>query len=278
MSTNKIYSRIRRHELGLVPNTVPSGWVEPKVDLPVKAGLNTAIMYDAIPANAIPSNAVVCSGYCDANFAFSWIDMVHRFPALSAEQRVVSIGSRFSTIARCIDIEAGNPVSPGAQTAQWIVDMVNHGVYRPAAYASHDAMVEIQNAMVQTSLRRDQFCLNLAEWTYDPVKATARVQEGFDAVQFSDQGGGGAYDISVINLDTYVPPLTPPKPVLSDVAHAELDFNAVDKQWTLTPAKGPAVNWTDMPAGKKASLLVQVEEPGFWSIEPLDWNFVPPKK
>lgn len=195
--------------------------------------MNTLIMYDAIPASAIPSNAQVCSGYCDANYAYSWIDMVRRFPELSAQQRVVSIGTRTSTIARIIDVEPGNPATP-AEAAQWVVDMVHHGVYRPGIYFGANIAAEVEQAMENTPLKRDQFVLNIADWTFSETAALARLNQGYDACQFSDQGGGGSYDISLINADTYVPPLSPPPPpTKSPVLAAKLLNDWKDGNWSV---------------------------------------------
>lgn len=175
-------------------------------------------MFDATSADNIPLAAganpadMAVASYCDGNFANGWIGCVRKYPELSKQQRVVSIASRFSSIARIMDYEPGNRCygDPNG-VAQWVLTMLAHGVQLPGGYADRSDMPALQAAWVKHKVPRDKTVLWLAAPGADP---TPYLNQGFDAVQ---DAFDGKFDVSVCKPGFF--PGAAPKPPAPKPTH-----------------------------------------------------------
>lgn len=177
-------------------------------------------MYDATTASnvtrlaAVQAGTAAAAGYCDANFASVWIEMIHTLPVLSAKQWVCSIGTRAGTICRIFDVEPGNPLTP-AEAAVEVKKMVVKGVYRPGVYTMGSLMPSVRSALKSSGLKRGQYTL----WLADPtgVRPTAQWlrDNDLDAMQYGWSSKGQApagTDVSAVLPDFFPEPKPKPAP------------------------------------------------------------------
>ena len=227
------------------------------------------IMRDAVNGDNPPASSEAVAGYVDGIGQGSWARLLQRFPALARLGRVVSIAVYTTSVARIIDVEAGNPTTPD-EAAAWVVKMIAHGIYRPGVYAPLSLMPEVKAALARTGLRRDQYVLWLADWVGETA-GIAYLRLGYDAVQFQD---AGSVDVSVCLPEFFAPGKPPVKPPAQrrpeGVASASISMDVASGRWEVTPEPGK-VTWADK--SRKASLLVHLDvSDGRWDIKPLPWD------
>jgi hypothetical protein len=116
-------------------------------------------------------------------------------------------GLFFGKVVVTIDQGAsGSPVPPadvrdveaGAWTVGAAVNRAGWTATRPTIYCSASTL----GALEQAGWKGDVW---VADWTYSPPAAPYPVPAGMTcvAVQYTDKGGGGAYDLSVVFDDTW---------------------------------------------------------------------------
>lgn len=193
-------------------------------------------------AKAIAANVAVAS-YADGDFANGWIDCVHRYPVLATLGRVTSIASRFTTVARIIDYEPGNPCYGNPDgVARWVLEMLAKKVFLPGAYADGADMPAIEAAYVRNKVPRDSTALWLAAPGKAPLPLLA---QGFNLVQ---DAFDGRFDVSLAK-PTFYPPLSTPtpappipvKPVVKTAkgkAHMFVTHDLVADTWTVKRLPG----------------------------------------
>jgi hypothetical protein len=164
------------------------------------------ICYDSTNAGSIPSNADACMGYCDADFAGVWHDMVKRFPELAKRERIVSIGTRAGTVCRIYDVEPGNPLS-AIEAAEQVKAMVGKGVYRPGVYCDGSEMPSVRAAL-RLLLSRHEYTLILANPNGARPTAEQLRQQDLDGIQYGWSSKGQApagTDVSAFLPDFFPP-------------------------------------------------------------------------
>ena len=230
-------------------------------------------MFDNIDAASIPANAQACAGYAGGK----WPDfgaMLQRFPNLAKIGRVKSIAINDTETAHILDVETGDATPE--QAPGWVNRMLakpaSVGVYKPAVYANASTMPAVKKALDATGLKRDQYMLWIADWTY-----TAHLPAGYEACQWTDKAGP---DDESLCLDSFFPPLPAPAPTPEPqphgVAHALLSHDLAAGSWSLHSLPG-MVRWQQQP--KWASVEVQLGAggniSGQWRTQPLEWNAPP---
>lgn len=229
-------------------------------------------MYDAVKPqnipldpNKLPADADAVAAYDDGDFAGDWIGCVHRFPELAQQQRVVSIASRLTSIARIMDYEPGNPCygDPDA-VAKWVLAMLLHGVYKPGGYADRSDMPALQAAYVRHNVPRDKTCLWLSAPGVDP---TPYLNEGFEAVQ---DHFDTLFDVSVCKPEFFPPLPVPHAKKPSGHAHALVTHDFATGDWDVHHLPGTGRNEPDY----WASAEIQVQR-GHFRIKRLPANAEP---
>lgn len=175
---------------------------------------DVVIFYDSTNPGAFKqlTDPFALASYCDGGVAPNgWKDTVGMFPALAAQQRVVSIGTRSGTVCRYFDLEPGNPLN-AEQLAANVVAMVHHGVWLPGGYADGSDMPSVRAALKATGLKRSQYGLWLAAPT--GIKPTAQwlIANDLDAVQYgwaSMRQAPAGTDVNAA-LPHFFPPIAPP--------------------------------------------------------------------
>lgn len=176
-------------------------------------------MYDATSAASIPLDPtklntrekaiaakVAVAAYNDRDFRTDFAGAEARFPILAELDRIISIASTFTTKARVIDYERGNPCYGDPDgVAKWVLEMLAENVYMPGGYADRADMPALQAAYVRHKVPRDKSILWLAAPGADP---TPFLNEGFNLVQ---KVFAGQFDVSICE-DNVFPPLVAPKP------------------------------------------------------------------
>lgn len=190
-------------------------------------------------AKAIAANVAVAS-YADGDFANGWIDCVHKYPVLAQLGRVTSIASRFTTTARIIDYEPGNPCYGDPDgVALWVLRMLAKKVFCPGAYADGSDMPAIEAAYIRHKVPR----LETALWLAAPGKAPLPLlAQGFNLVQ---DAFDGQFDVSLAKptfypLSSPTPPAPPKpaKPTAKGKAHMFVTHDLVADTWTVRKLPG----------------------------------------
>jgi hypothetical protein len=239
-------------------------------------------MYDDVTIDLLPGDADAVAGYVDNTYGRVWKEDVERYPHLASQQRVLSIATETTSVARIMDVEAGNPTSPG-EAAAWVKKMHAHGVYRPGVYASESIMSEIVDAMDKVGLARAEYVLWVADYN-GLANGLALLAKGYDACQFTDKADDRSLDESVCRVD-FFPPLKPqpepkpvpkppaPKPVhqADKIAKATVTFDYSKGEWGVLHQGDRLV-----PGGpeRRASALLQMNtQNGEWRVRPLPWDY-----
>jgi hypothetical protein len=227
-------------------------------------------MYDATDAGLIPLDSanmptpgtVAVASYCDADFATGWIDCIHKYPTLAALGWVVSIASRTSTIARVLDIEPGNPATPG-QAPGWVKAMISHGVFLPTIYADESEMPSIMAALEASGLHRSQYGL----WLANPTGKLHTVP-GFEATQSEFDK---AFDVSDC-LPSFLPaiPAEHPSARAHGIANFEGSFNLDTGVMTVKGTPGKVTWGTESMQWEQKVSLGNTD--GRWQASPLPFG------
>jgi hypothetical protein len=248
-------------------------------------------MYDDVTIDLLPGDADAVAGYVDNTYGRVWKEDVERYPHLASQQRVLSIATETTSVARIMDIESGNPTTP-EEGAAWVKKMHAHGVYRPGIYASESVMGEIVAALDRVGLARVDYVLWVADYN-GLANALALLAKGYDACQFTDKADDRSLDESVCKAD-FFPPLrgtkptpkpepkpapkpTPkppaPKPVhpADKIAKAKVTFDYSKGEWDVLH-DGDRI--TPEKTERRASALLQMNtQNGMWRVTPLPWDY-----
>ena len=142
-------------------------------------------MYDSIEVSAIPANAEAVAGYVGGKWP-TYHSLLVKFP----DAKHLSIAVNAEEDAVCLDIEAGD-ANP-SQAPAWVRKQHSRGVKRPVLYASLSAMPEVKQALVADHIKRSEFRLWAAHYTYKP-----HIEPGYDATQWTDKALGRNLDCSL---------------------------------------------------------------------------------
>lgn len=159
-------------------------------------------MFDAVPdgVDTIPGNAQAVAGYVDG-FYVSFPALLHRF---WPHAHCLSIAVHPGEDAACLDVETGD--AGIGDVPGWLDRQISRGQWRPCVYASQDWW---ENQGLLSELER--YGGNIRRWLAAYPGDGAQVKAGYDAHQYSDTGGGGAYDVSVC-LPSFFPAAVEPAP------------------------------------------------------------------
>lgn len=239
------------------------------------------VMYDTIAGNAgkLPLNANFYAGYIDGLYRWTAAEW-DRFPAQSR----VTITVLASPQAMVYDCEPGNGTP--ADAVSYARGRVAQGKV-PTVYCGEGTWwPEIRSLMSQAGLT-GKVNYWVANYTYNPSVA---VPAGAIGIQWSDKGGGGAWDIS--NIADHWPGVdsgSAPAPAPAAPAKVETVENvkvtgtvwqaAAWLNWTdlapvgQTAAKGTRVTYTEakLVGGKWYDRIAQASgQPGAWCL-PDEW-------
>ena len=168
----------------------------------------TITMFDSISPSAIPSLASTShdavAGYVDGRWA-DFAELERRFP----KDHHLSIAVTSADNADCLDIETGDAVA--WQAPGWVRRQHARGVARPVLYANLSTMPSVISALNDAGLSRQSYRLWAAHYTYDLAVANKELEQGYDAVQWTDKAQGRDLDESVCK-DSFFQQVAPPKP------------------------------------------------------------------
>ena len=165
------------------------------------------------PEKAKAANVAVAA-YTDGDLPLDWRGCLAKYPELAKLGRVLSIASRFDTVATFMDYEPHNPCYGNPKgVAEWVLSMLDeHDVLMPGAYADRSDMPAIQAAFVDLKVPRDKTSLWLAAPGVNPQPF---LSAGFDLVQ---DKFAGSFDVTVAKMSVY-PSVDPPKPKPPEPVH-----------------------------------------------------------
>lgn len=116
-------------------------------------------------------------------------------------------------IGDVLDIEKGDAVP--ADAPGWARRRQKAGVKRPVLYASLSDMPAIFQWCAKAGLNRSEYRLWSAHWTYRAHicnPRTCHTSLHFDGTQYTDKGGGGKWDESLLRADFFGPRPSPSVP------------------------------------------------------------------
>jgi hypothetical protein len=193
-------------------------------------------MYDSVTVSSIPAGSDLVGAYVDGRYQ-NYLAAVQRF----GSDRVVPIAVFSSTNNGIVgDCETGD-MTP--QTAvSWVVMRRKAGV-DPTIYCSLSAWPTVQAAFNAAGVAQPHW------WIAAYPGNGANLYPGSIAHQYSDTGGGGAYDVSVVA--DYWPGFDhAPQPGGTVLFPANPDRNTFDATcrflWYSFRTDVPAVSWFDL--------------------------------
>ncbi|MGH9088905.1 MAG: hypothetical protein ACRDYZ_12485, partial [Acidimicrobiales bacterium] len=148
-------------------------------------------MYDSVNVSALPAGGDAYAGYVGGHWP-TYDAVVARFPGIP----VLSIAVNDTEDAEALDIEHGDAVV--AQASAWNARQRARGVTLPVNYTSVANVGSLLAPVPRSSIR-----LWTAHYTGAPHLCSPACFPGMpttaDATQWSDQGGAGTYDVSLLS-------------------------------------------------------------------------------
>jgi hypothetical protein len=173
-------------------------------------------MYDAWSAAALPADAQIVAGYLRGG---DYDAMVARFP----HARHVGISTSAEVAGDVLDIENGDAVP--YQAPGWVQWRIDHGVYRPALYASIEGyMPAVVGYLHHAGISLAKVRLVVAHWT--PGQKPTEVPAGYDGVQWWNNKAAG-WDESLL-LPNFFDGPPPEDPTLTAAQKTGLRDTIVD--------------------------------------------------
>lgn len=239
--------------------------------------------YDAVTIGNIPLNARWAAGYTSGLFP-TYLPLKARLPHAT----VIAINITDRLNGQALDCEQGD-VPPAAfdRIAAWAKRQIGRGV-KPRIYASLSVMQPIVNALEQRGVKRSQFFVWTAHYTFRQHRCSSACGFGFrdvaDCTQFTDRALGLSLDANACIpefLQDAAKPKPKPKPKPEHqrgkgVARvlAEVDLETFD--WKIVPqSEGSPIAWEP---GQVRSARVELDlrlggkNAGHWSHKPLPFG------
>lgn len=158
------------------------------------------VMFDDVTVDLIPSKAEAVAGYVGGNFT-TWPAIVARFP----HAHKLSIAVNTSEAARCLDVEPGDATP--ADAPAWLRRQQHRNPHSiPVIYASISAMPEVVAAMGRAGIKRSEYLLWSAHYTFHEHicgPKTCGFATKVDATQWTDSALGRSLDQSLLSPDFF---------------------------------------------------------------------------
>lgn len=246
--------------------------------------------YDAVTIGNIPLRAVWAAGYTSGLYP-TYLPLRARMP-VATPVIAINVSDRFN--GHALDCEQGDvPPTAFDRIAVWAKRQIGRGV-KPRIYASLSVMQPIVNALEQRGVKRSQFFVWTAHYTFRQHRCSAACGFGFkgvaDCTQFTDRALGLNLDANACIptfLEDFPKPAPKPKPQPKPepkpvhqrgkgiaVVRGELDLATM--HWTIIPepAATPVV-WEKGPvrsANVQLNLKLGGKAAGRWSHKPLPFG------
>lgn len=158
------------------------------------------VMFDDVTVDLIPAKAEAVAGYVGGSFT-TWPQIVARFP----HAHKLSIAVNTSEDARCLDVEPGD-ANP-ADAPAWLRRQQKRNPHSvPVIYASISAMPEVVAAMKRAGIKRDEYLLWSAHYTFHAHLCgpkTCGYATKCDATQWTDTALGRSLDESLLSPEFF---------------------------------------------------------------------------
>ncbi len=194
-------------------------------------------MFDSVNLTEIPRDAYAVAGYVNGAWPTYW-SLATQFP----KAKRISIAVSSDRDADCLDIEAGDATVDEAPA--WVKRQITRGIQRPVVYTSLSNAQTLIRYLGIHGLKRSQYRLWTAHYTFAPHVCSPRCGNGFsdfaDATQWTNRAFGRNLDESAV-ASWFFP--APPKPKASLLTKAQA--RALILRWRRN-----GVTWAKIKATK----------------------------
>lgn len=158
------------------------------------------LQYDSVTIDQIPADAEAVAGYVGGIFP-TFSPLVARFP--NARHKSIAVSA--DEDADILDVESGDAVN--SQAPAWFRRQKARGLALPGFYTSASNVPALLATLEAAGIKRDEYVLWVAHYTF--VQPQAPLEQGGDAVQYTDRALGRNLDASICEPSFWHPTPSP---------------------------------------------------------------------